>query len=1462
MTRVLQRWLMLVVLLETAGAVLVDFGDLAVQPPDIADGFEQVGLGEHPGLPGGIAVDVNAARGAELTAFHRDAPVEGGGLALAAMLRDGIFVAAVNTANYYRVGVDIPVTGLVPGAAYAIDLWSYDSGAPGERRSDWSVVGLNGPYFGVNDRAFDGSVLPAADDDVRFRMMAYADGQGRLMVRGRPARQSTSRQVFLNGLAVARVGEDVLRPEQVLALDFNDRTGNGGALTQPGFEGFVLGGDEGVLQASATRVYGGLTATLTAVGGSGLMDDRLRTTPANTGAFTDSLLIRDFIFGSNLAAMDCTVSGLVPGGRYLVEAWCFDSSTAQRTTDWTVNGALLWDDYVFAGSNLPVTNDDSRMTGVFTASATGELVVSGRGVAGTGAVVFLNALRISSLAPAPVVDLGRPVISEFVADNSGGITDEDGAHSDWIEIWNTTAAALDLTGWGVSDDPLMPLKWVFPAGVVLAPQARLRVWASGKDRKADPQQLHTNFALSKLAGEALALNGPDGVVVHGYESVPAQRTDAAYGLDVGVDPPLAGYFPVPTPGAPNGEQVSGFVAEPVMDVTRGFYERPFTVHVSCATPDAVIRFTTDGSEPDGSSAVYPESGIAVAGTTVLRARAFLALFAPSGVVTQSYVFNGQVGSQPADPPGWPATWGVDSVVGTVVADYAMDPRVVSQALPGYGVTDALAALPAVSLVLDPGDFHSVGTGIYANPKSTGIGWERAASIEWLNADGSGFQSGMGLRIHGNASRTPNRMQKHSFRCFFRDQYGNGRLNARLFEGNPVTSFDKLVLHCFFTDGWGMASWDAARYRPHNSVYFRDHWLRRSFAAMGYLVPSMRYVHLHINGLYWGVYGVGERVDEEFLADHLGGVRDDWELIADFAGGNTASATAGWNSLFSFINSNSLAVRANYEAVAAQVDLVNFADYYLLHVHADAEDWSHHNGHAYRHRSAGSKWRFMPWDQEIVLDPTTDWDRLSASVSMNNNTDRTPGRLFQKLRLNPEFRLLFADRVHRHLHGSGVLSAGAEKVRWQQLADLLDRPIVAESARWGDAAEFAPWGNAVPAGTVFTRESHWLPSVAEVRDSHFDNIHNPLLSYSTLAELRAPVPVLYPLVDPPVFGLPPGVVVPGALLTMTGAGTVFFTLDGRDPREVETGKPAGVPYGVPVALERSGSVKARVLRNNGEWSALAEATYIVGEAAAAENLLVSELHYHPAGNGESEFIELMNVATVDVDLSGVSFEGFTYVFPEGSWLEPGGRLVLVRNAEAFASAYGNGVRIAGVFVGALDNSGEQVAVIAADGSDISRFRYDDLAPWPVAADGGGRSLTRVLPRDLGEDLAAAWRPSAVAGGTPGGTDAVVFAGDAGEDADGDGLSAMVEFAIGSDPADRADGPPVLSWLGLEDGGVELRVMRNLLAEGLRIEVEASADLVAWRAAGRVAREVAGTRAVEVWRAPGGAVRFFRLRVVGG
>ena len=125
------------------------------------------------------------------------------------------------------------------------------------------------------------------------------------------------------------------------------------------------------------------------------------------------------------------------------------------------------------------------------------------------------------------------VISEFLAENDSGLADVDGAHSDWIELFNNGAASVTLTGWRLTDDPLLPARWTFPT-VNIGAGARLVVFASGKNRAVPGQELHTNFSIQNSGGY-LALSKPDGTITRAFNPYPAQRSDISFGDGTLVD---------------------------------------------------------------------------------------------------------------------------------------------------------------------------------------------------------------------------------------------------------------------------------------------------------------------------------------------------------------------------------------------------------------------------------------------------------------------------------------------------------------------------------------------------------------------------------------------------------------------------------------------------------------------------------------------------------------------------------------------------------------------------------------------------------------------------------------------------------------------------------------------------------------------------------------------------------------
>ncbi|MEO8353274.1 MAG: lamin tail domain-containing protein, partial [Chthoniobacteraceae bacterium] len=407
---------------------------------------------------------------------------------------------------------------------------------------------------------------------------------------------------------------------------------------------------------------------------------------------------------------------------------------------------------------------------------------------------------------------------------------------------------------------------------------------------------------------------------------------------------------------------------------------------------------------------------------------------------------------------------------------------------------------------------------------------------------------------------------------------------------------------------------------------------------------------------------------------------------------------------------------------------------------------------------------------------------------------------------------------------------------------------------------------------YTREADWLPTVASVKNTYLPLLYNNANAAATIRKLQAQG--LYPNTAPPDFAQHGGNVPIGYQLAITAAaGDIYYTLDGSDPREIFTSNAIGTLYSSPVALNQTATVKVRA-RNGSEWSALTEATFIVGTPASASTLAISELNYHPLLSEEHEFIELVNISAQTIDLTGVHFTaGVEFTFPLGLLLGPGERTLVVRNIAEFETQYGAGLPVAGAYVGSLENAGEEIALAAADGSEIFRFTYNDKSPWPRGADGTGRSL--VLRSSAFDPVAPDhWRSSVATGGTPGGSDSVAFSGTPDADADGDGFTAAFEHAAGtSDAISSPEAQPELTVETFTPGGMHqpfltLTARRNLAADDTTMTAEFATNFDAWSndpAEVKFLGEIIGTDGVPRlrWRAvhpfTDSATQFLRLRM---
>lgn len=506
--------------------------------------------------------------------------------------------------------------------------------------------------------------------------------------------------------------------------------------------------------------------------------------------------------------------------------------------------------------------------------------------------------------------LGGVYISEF-----GGSTGS--VASDWVELHNSTGSAVSLGGYGLSNNPKNPAKWVFP-DISIEPGEYLLLYATGSADKAQKKNLKLNFCISST-GEALFFFDPNGKLIDKL-SAGRMKSGQSYGRD-GSDNRF--YYAEPTPGAQNGKGYEGITQLPAFSVTPGIYDNAVTVAITAGEGET-IRYTTDCTTPNASSEVY-SGELSISKNSVIRAAAFRDGYLSGDVATATYLFRGD------------------------------------------GVNHAL---PVVTLVTDPDNLWNSKTGIYAtgdqfDPDAASYAdtlksatyyqakfateeqvdtiWEKPAAFSLFDDNGKQvFTQNVGIRIAGSFGR--GRAQK-GFNVIARKEYGKGSMEYPFFDNRPYTEYKAVVLRAGAQD--------------QNRSKIRDELASGLLEGtdINILYQAYRPTVLYLNGEYWGVYFMKEKRNRFFVAQH-----ENTENNVDLAIGKgfkqrSYGDNSDWVSLYEYATSHDLSSAEAYAYVSERMDVDSFRDYMIAEIYNGNTDT--YNFQYYRLK--GGKWKFIFYD---------------------------------------------------------------------------------------------------------------------------------------------------------------------------------------------------------------------------------------------------------------------------------------------------------------------------------------------------------------------------------------------------------------------------------------------------------------------------------------------------------------------
>ena len=548
----------------------------------------------------------------------------------------------------------------------------------------------------------------------------------------------------------------------------------------------------------------------------------------------------------------------------------------------------------------------------------------------------------------PDVGVHDITFSEILSDgyryhlDAKGVPDDDD-QGKWVELYNRSDQTVSLTGYSLSDNEKKPTKWVFPEGTSIAGKGYLILYMSGslplegKDEKsvtADMKARTLNFSVSGQ-GETLYLYNDKGTLIDRV-TVPMSMACVSYAR-VG---DTWGLCETPTQGAANTAPLLGsaYCDAPTVSLPSGVYhgKQVISMEIPAGT---YVTYTLDSTTPTESSTRYRAGEQLTFDTNaVLRARAFSenGTLYKSQVVSNTYVIVGDKQTTDAHDSTLPVCFLVTDPDNLFNVDYGI-----------YVVGSHYQGKTAATEWTTPSNDRKLG----ANYNQRGREWERPAHWTYTSSGGKEvlFESDLMIRIFGSFSRY---QRQRNFALIARKGYGGSTLDYPFFSNRPFESYESLVLRCSAKDAV--------------ATKIRDCLMTGLLEDGGVDLCVQAYVQtaLYLNGQYWGVYNLREKVSRAYIAQHYSVTNKD---SIDILRGNGVlvsgdpKAVDDYNALIDFCKSKNcdLSNYGDYEYVCSQMDVENFALYCAAEIIVGNNDSG--NIKWWRSSEKDGKWRWIYYD---------------------------------------------------------------------------------------------------------------------------------------------------------------------------------------------------------------------------------------------------------------------------------------------------------------------------------------------------------------------------------------------------------------------------------------------------------------------------------------------------------------------
>ena len=796
-----------------------------------------------------------------------------------------------------------------------------------------------------------------------------------------------------------------------------------------------------------------------------------------------------------------------------------------------------------------------------------------------------------------------------------------------------------------------------------------------------PSYFHTNFKLS---------SGGDSLFIH---NIQLQLTDQLIYEPFPVNYSI-GYkdnnfnelslFGAPTPEMANTSEAVIYDGEliPIFSQEGGIYTSSISLTLSSANIDDEIYYTTDGSEPDFSSTVY-SSSITLNSPTSVKAKILRTDQTYGKTITQSY-------------------------------------------LPYYD-----KELPVVFISTEPQNLWSEEDGIYtlgtnAETSFPYLGanfwqdWEKPAHVElFFPYDKPGFSVDAGIKIHGGGSRVYN---QKSITTYARSMYGDKNISSQVFDEKSIDKFESITFRNSGNDWLGT-------YHSTGSM-FRDMMMSNIALRMDLDASAGMPAVMYLNGDYWGIYNIREKLREQFIASNHNLNTDEFDML-EFYYSVINGSKNDYLTMYNFIEANDISQSGNYNYLKTQMDIQNFIRYQTAEIFFDNWDWPGNNIKFWKDYTEAGRWRWIVHDTDFGFGLNSIGEEhdtfysntlIAATATDGEDWPNPPWStlILRKLLANSDFQNEFINTFADHLNTSLKTETTLNLI--EHYSTQIEQEIPLHTEKWGSTN--ADWLSNVDL----------LKEFSQVRP---DTVRGFIREYFSISQNQN--------VSIAVDGCD------NASIQVNTININQFPWEGiyfnQIPIELTALAPSGYEF-----MRWEGDVSSTNAKIQISMDSDINVTAVFDENPDALGIIINEIAYNPSDEYDSkDWVELYNNSSNFVNISGWilkdSNDDNKYKINANTILEPYAHIVVCRDPDAFSLIYPNTTNYQGPLGFGFSSSGECIRLYDNIGTLIDSVCFSAESPWPTEPNGNGYTLSLADP-DSDNSLSQNWFTSGSLAGTPG------------------------------------------------------------------------------------------------------------------